>query len=71
MRSVSFFLGIISFLQVHEAVVAQYRGLTAARAALTALEQHAAAAVADRTAEQLEKGLGPAMGTPVAKGVAA
>eukprot|EP00198_Chlamydomonas_reinhardtii_P005961 XP_001695297.1 predicted protein [Chlamydomonas reinhardtii] len=44
--------------KVHEAVVAQYRGLTAARAALTALEQHAAAAVADRTAEQLEKGLG-------------
>lgn len=38
--------------------MAQYRGLTAARAALTALEQHAAAAVADRTAEQLEKGLG-------------
>ncbi|KAG2430267.1 hypothetical protein HXX76_010365 [Chlamydomonas incerta] len=63
--------------KVHEAVVTQYRGLTAARAALTALEQHAAAAVADRTAEQLEKGLGlatglgsgasGAMGTPAAK----
>ncbi|KAG2447694.1 hypothetical protein HYH02_007154 [Chlamydomonas schloesseri] len=44
--------------KVHEAVVAQYRGLTAARAALTALEQHAAAAVADRTAEH-SGGTGP------------
>ncbi|KAG2492311.1 hypothetical protein HYH03_009264 [Edaphochlamys debaryana] len=44
--------------KVHDSIVAQYRGLTAARAALAALEGHVAAAAAEHTAEQLERGLG-------------
>ncbi|KXZ44842.1 hypothetical protein GPECTOR_61g795 [Gonium pectorale] len=54
--------------KVHETVVAQYRGLTAARSALAALEQHLAAAAAERTAQQLEQGLGlsPGPASPAA-----
>lgn len=56
----------IRVLQVHDAVVAQYRGLTAARAALAALEQHVSAARADRAAEALDRGLALGMGASVA-----
>ncbi len=46
--------------------MAQYRGLTAARAALAALEQHVSAARADRAAEALDKGLALGLGASVA-----
>ncbi|GFR50947.1 hypothetical protein Agub_g13267, partial [Astrephomene gubernaculifera] len=41
--------------KVHDAVVGQYRGLSAARAALSSLEQQVGRAAAERTAEQLER----------------
>ncbi|EFJ52965.1 hypothetical protein VOLCADRAFT_86496 [Volvox carteri f. nagariensis] len=44
--------------KVQDTVMAQYSGLAAARAALTTLERLAGAAAMDRTAEQLDKGLG-------------
>ncbi|GLC46635.1 hypothetical protein PLESTM_001899200 [Pleodorina starrii] len=44
--------------KVQDAVMAQYSGLAAARSALAALERTVAAAAADQTAEQLDKGLG-------------